>query len=326
MTTGRGLLRRQRAAYMALALLIAVGGGVAIGASIAAYRTDRAYPEFVNRSKIADLVINPSLSTLAMDQAVRGFDGVRSVHTNALMLAGFGEIHEAVLSDLLTVDPFLQVLGSPDGRFVDVDRPAVTSGRVPSGDHEVFVTEGFRAQLEAELGHPVAVGDTVSMSFLWAGISLQTDLTTVITPIGIESLTISGFGYLPDEVLPDELFPRQRVIVSGDIARKYDCVSDLHADMSLEEAVNAYVPPNCSTLYRYYSLDLTTDPNAVDSISRQFATAATELSADLPQALLDQGAGYYLIPQNYLLIYAIKSSNRSTAMCLPIIFLLASNT
>ena len=70
MTTGRGLLRRQRAAYLALALLIAVGGGVAIGASIAAYRTDRAYPEFVKRSKIADLVINPSISTLASEPTI----------------------------------------------------------------------------------------------------------------------------------------------------------------------------------------------------------------------------------------------------------------
>ena len=99
-----------------------------------------------------------------------GFAGLARAPTPSLGLAGTLPFGSAVLGALAPQDPWLQVLGSVAGRFIDVDRPAVTSGRLPTGDHELFVSNDERPLLEAELGHPVAVGDTVELSFLWTGV------------------------------------------------------------------------------------------------------------------------------------------------------------
>lgn len=298
MAAARGQLRRQRASYLALAIVVAIGGGLALGATIAADRTDRAYTTYVNRSDVADLVINPSLNSQAINAAINEFDGVSEVHTTSLLLAGIGHIESAALSDLATQDPWLQVLGSVDGRFIDVDRPAVTSGRLPTGDHELFVSNEERPLLEAELGHPVAVGDTVELSFLWTGVlDSEDDFSATIESIGIEPLRISGFGVLPDEVLPDELYPRQRLIVSADVARKYSCIADFRGNMTDEEALAAAYPPECSTQYTYFSLTLD-GTGSVASIRDQFAAAAERLTPDVPALIGNTRAGYYYISQD----------------------------
>ena len=209
MATARGQLRRQRASYAALAIVVAIGGGASIGAAIAAHRTDRAYTDYVERSDVAELVINPSLASVAMGDAIAGFDGVQEVHSSSLLIAGIGHFETGVAGDLSYSDQWLQVLGSPDGRFTDVDRPAVSDGRLPTDDHEIFVPNDERAALEASVGHKLAVGDTIEISFLWAGLLNEFDPEAVITSIGIEKLRISGFGVLPDEVLPEDLYPRQ---------------------------------------------------------------------------------------------------------------------
>ena len=153
-TIARSELRRRPWSYGALALIIVLGGGAALGAAITAHRTDRAYTDYIARAEVSNLVVNPSLASVAMDKAIRGFDGVRAVHTSALMLASVGATKAAPLSELerSSVDSYLQVIGSPDGRFVDVDRPQMSSGRPPSGNHEIFISDQERPVLEAELG------------------------------------------------------------------------------------------------------------------------------------------------------------------------------
>jgi len=301
-TIARGQLRRQWAALLALAIVVALGGGVALGAAIAADRTDRAYPDYVDRADVTELVINPSLSSQAMADAIENFDGVRSVHSNSLMAAQIGNVQPAPLGELAGSEPWLQVLGSPDGRWLDVDRPAVTSGRLPTGDHELFVSEEVRELLESVVGHDVAVGDTVDLSFFWSGLfEGEIDYSATVAPIGVETLRISGFGVLPDEVLPDELWPRQRLIVSTDVARKYVCTAEFNAGMTDEEALAAAFPQDCATQYTYYSLHLEVGDNTAAtaaSIRGQFAEAADVLTGDLPPIVADAGAGYYFVSQD----------------------------
>jgi hypothetical protein len=62
----------------------------------------------------------------------------------------------------------LQVRGSTDGRYEEVDRPVVSEGRFASGNREVFVADDYRSALEAIVGHRVGVGDTIEMAFWWA--------------------------------------------------------------------------------------------------------------------------------------------------------------
>ncbi len=317
-TNARGQLRRQLAAYLALGVLVALGGGAALGAAIASDRTDRAYDDYVKHSEVSKLVINPSVSSVAMADAISGFDGVEGVYSSSLLGALIGDVESGVLGELSDQAPWLQVVGSPDGRFVEVDRPAVTSGRLPTGEHELFVSNEERPVLEAAVGHSLAVGDTVQLSFYWTGLFRgDVDYSATVSAIGVESLQISGFGVLPDEVLPDELYPRQRLIVSGDIARKYNCTADFRGDMTDEEAIAAAFPPNCSSQYEYYSLQLDGNPNTVASIRQQFGDAAERLTPELPQYIAQRSAGYFFISQDRADIdVAVARATRPTVAAL----------
>ncbi len=114
-------------------------------------------------------------------------------------------------------------------------------------------------------------------------------------PIGVEDVTVVGIGRLPDEALPDELYPRERLVVSPDVARKYDCApSPVDFGMTTDELLGALRPQDCATSYRYYSLSLADGPHGVRRVSDEFHHAAQRLGPQLT-AIGDRGAGYYLI-------------------------------
>lgn len=328
LTIARGELRQRRGSYAALAVVVALGGGAALGSAIAAHRTDRAYPDYVAAAEVAGLGVNPSLSSVAMVNAMRGFDGVREMYSSALLLASVGASEPQSLSSLYATDDansqWLQVLGSPDGRYTDVDRPAVTSGRLPEGDHEVFVNDAERTVLEATAGHAVSVGDTIDLSFWWSGIELFVDdPSTIVSPIGVESVRISGFGQLPDEVLPDELYPRLRLIVSADIARKYSCNADYRADMTDDEAIAVSFPMNCSRQYWFYTFQLDGEPGRAASIRRQFGDAADRLTADVPPWITAQASYFYISQDRAVVDDAVHRATRPPVTALMVFAMVA---
>ena len=139
MARGAGLLagralRGGRWSLLGLALVVALGGGASITAAVAAYRTDHAYGDYVHDAAIGDLVLNPSIRTKEIDEAIRGFDGVETVRADTLLLGSVVATGPIRIADVPEEDTWLQVRGSVDGRYVDVDRPAVSEGRVPSGE------------------------------------------------------------------------------------------------------------------------------------------------------------------------------------------------
>ena len=76
-------------------------------------------------------------------------------------------------------------------------------------------------------------------------------------PIGVEQLEVVGIVTMADEVLPDDLYPRQRAILSPDIAAKYDCLPPAPSPtLTLDEALAVLHPLDCASSYRYYSLAL----------------------------------------------------------------------
>ncbi|HEX2782796.1 MAG TPA: ABC transporter permease, partial [Ilumatobacteraceae bacterium] len=279
-------------------------------------------------ARVARLGVNPSLSSVAMANAMREFEGVREMHSDALMLASIGASGPHTLTELTSNndnnDQWLQVLGSPDGRFIDVDRPVVTSGRLPDGDHEVFINDEERRVLETIDGHALSVGDSLDLSFWWGGLGLPSqDPNEVVSPIGVESLRISGFGHLPDEVLPDELYPRQRMIVSEDVARTYSCIGDYNAGMTDEEAAAAAFPKNCSQQYWFYTFQLDGAPGRVDSIRQQFAAAADRLTADLPPFIAGQAQYYYISQDRAVVDDAVQRATRPAVTALTVFAILA---
>ena len=218
-------LRGGRWSLLGLALVVALGGGASVGAAVAAHRTDHAYRDYLQDAAVADLVVNPSVRTTEMDEAIRGFDGVEEVRVDSLLFASVVVTEPTRLADASDEDSWLQVRGSLDGRYVDVDRPVVTDGRVPSGPGEVFVSSDYRSELERILDRSLAVGDRIDVGFFWAvALDVDVDPEMVVEPLGVESLRISGFGLLPNEVLPEELFPRQQIIVSRDVTARYWCL------------------------------------------------------------------------------------------------------
>ena len=76
--------RADRWSLVGLGVVLAVGLATSLGFLNAAWRTHRAYDEYVERARVADLVINPSVATTDMDRAIRQFEGVESVHRDAL--------------------------------------------------------------------------------------------------------------------------------------------------------------------------------------------------------------------------------------------------
>ncbi len=325
-------LRRRLPSYLVLALVVALGIGVSIGSLVLAHRTDHAYGDYVARAHVNQLVINPSLASEDMEAAIRSFDGVRSVHSNDLILAVFDHLDGGILQELATEERTanLQVLGSPDGRFTDVDQPTVVRGRLPTGDHEIFVSADYLAEFEELVGRPIDVGSVIDTGFIEArfgGPSLDPDdpidPNQFVRPMAVEPLRVSGIGHLSDEVLPDDLYPRQRLVVSADVAARYACPFVLRPDMDGRE-LNRTIFRNCSTQYRYYSLEL--EPGTTtDDIRQQFQDAQARLEPLIPAALTEDGAGYFYISQERAdLDQAVHQTTRPAVTALTAFALIAA--
>ena len=283
--------RQRRAAMLALAVIVALGATATFVAAGAADRTGGAYARYLDRADVSDVVINPSLSTTEIDRVIRDLPGVRAVTTDALFLGTLNDDgHPRPRSEFDELIDALQVRGSADGRYLAMDRPALAEGRLPSGSREALVGVGT-----AE-AHGIAVGDVVPVAFWSPSDEMLAAPDQVITPLGVERLRVVGIATLPDEVLPDELYPRERMIVSADVAARYDCIVDLPpVDAPFEEALLQLVPPGCGTSYRYYALDLDGGAAAVSRALDAFLAQTGTLNEGIPPSISSEGAGYYLI-------------------------------
>lgn len=293
----RHQLRRRWSALVPVALLVACGATAAFVAAGAADRTGGAYGTYLEQADVSDAVVNPSLSTSEIVREIEDLPGVRSVTSDALFFAGIdheGDARSARQLDASTETS--QVRGSADGRYLTMDRLALRQGRMPTGLNEAVVS----AELAEDEG--VGLGDTVPVSF-WGRVEgtdvhpdFAEDRDQMFPPIGVETLTVVGIGALSDEVLPDELYPRQRIILSPRMAARYDCVPDMPpVDATSEEVLDVLVPEGCATSYRYYALELDGGAAQVKETMDAFLRRVTELNAELPPSLADGGGSYFLI-------------------------------
>ncbi len=277
-------------AMVPVVLIVGFGGTGALVALSAADRTAHAYGRYLEGADVGDLLINLSLNSTDMDAAIRALPGVRSVTSDALFVTSLDEGAPRALGDVGDAE-IVQVRGSVDGRYSAMDRPALVEGRHPTGDREAL------ASVEMAEAKGIDVGDVLAVSF-WtaAGEGEVVDPGTVVPPIGVEHLRVVGIATLADEVLPDRLYHRERLIVSPDVAARYDCLPRVPArDASLEEAVAALLPSDCATSYRYYSLDLAGGEAGVAVAQEAAHRQADELTADLPRVAVDDGAAYIAI-------------------------------
>ena len=142
-------------------------------------------------------------------------------------------------------------------------------------------------------------------------------------PLAVERVRVVGFGYLADEVLPTELFPRERALVSPDLARRFACTFE-DLDRSSRWCRCSASATGCSTQYRYFSLDIADDPASAASIRSQFSVAAERLADTIPAEIAEIGAGYYYIGQERADVDdAVRQMTRPTVAVLGVFGVLA---
>ena len=257
----------------------------------ASQRTSDAYGAYQRRADIGDVVINPSWATREIDSVIRSLPGVEKVTVSALLTISPDDGQPRQRADVDDPDsiPILgAVVGSPDGGYLDMDRPVVVKGRLPTGPDEMVMTAAL-----AEVVGSLEVGDTTPMAF-WEGVLLESAvegdyeayLAEEVQPVGVEQVELVGIVTMPDEVLPDDLYERGVAILSADLAARYTCpLLDVQvASVSYEEMLAALTETPCASNYLLYSLSMTDGAADVRPALDEYVSRAAPLSPQATEA------------------------------------------
>ena len=115
-------------------------------------------------------------------------------------------------------------------------------------------------------------------------------------PFAIERMKVVGIATLSDEVLPDGIYYRYRIIVSDDVAARHDCLPDAPgSNATFQQALEMLAPTDCATQYVLYSLSIRGGDRGVNAALDAFSTRSAALTAKLPKALQEQNIGYTLV-------------------------------
>lgn len=263
-----------------LALVVALGATGAFVGLGAAERTTTAYERYLDRAEVGDLQVNPGLSTAEIDRVVRGLPGVRAATRDAVFLAGIGEGRPRTSQEVRALATVDQVLGSTDGRTRTMDRPALDAGRLPTGRREALVS------VELARARRIEVGDVVPVSFWDTRGNVLAPPDAELPPMRVEHLRVVGIATLADEVLPDDLYPRRRLVVSPDVAARYDCLPEAPPRRASAAAAAARLAPEgCAVEFPFYSLSVAGGQRGVAAALDALERREAELNARLPQSL-----------------------------------------
>jgi hypothetical protein len=253
--------RSRWSGYLALALLIGLVGGVAMGSMVAARRTDASYPKFLASTNPSDLVVQPFTSPAYSPAFVRQLAALPhvagaavAVPLTAVTLTPSGRLGTVLLAHV----QLAATVGGPDGLYAGQDRVTMLSGRRPDPARadEVVATQGAAAQLHLHIGSRVRVGLIGSSTG-----SLR----------GRADLTVVGIGVLNTQVLQDSVDAGRTGFLLGTpaLAREFAacCASGMDVGLRLDGgsrydtavgdeynhllATSSYISPGGSELYVY---------------------------------------------------------------------------
>jgi len=161
-------LRHRWGGFVALAVLIALVGGLALATMAGARRTESSYPTFLASTNPSNLslgtgIYNPALGyTSGYDPAIikriAALPGVTHVASyvgiDAVPLEPDGKPIPAVANSNVTFN----VLGSVGGLYFDMDRASLVAGRIadPNNPHEIMATASAARLAGLHLGQPVS--------------------------------------------------------------------------------------------------------------------------------------------------------------------------
>ncbi len=210
--------RRWAGGYVALVLVVGLGGGLALGSVAAARRTASSFSVFLASTNPSDVTIEPAgggAIDLAKDrqltEAIARFPHVRHVESYVAMGANF-TVGSRTFSDN---GGSVVLVGSVDGLLFDQDQLTVTEGRRanPDDPHEVMMTE-TAAQV---------LGLHVDQSFVLSLAPARASAPPLRYPV-----TVVGIGELNRNVVQDQIeqFPTY-VIATPALTRAHQTGSQL---------------------------------------------------------------------------------------------------
>lgn len=289
----RAGIRRRRGPLVGLALVVALGIGTAIASLEAAARTDSAYPKYLRRADVGELVVNPSLITERAEAVIASTPGVRAYTSDSLLTAtpDRGEPRTQVDVD----SDGTQVRVSTDGRYVQQDRPVVHQGRMIGDGAEAFVN----LEMAEALG--LHVGDALPLAF-WPNSYNSPGLSedkALLEPLGRAEARVVGIGAFADEVLAEGLYPRHRALVTPEVGSRFDCTFPHPSPddaRPLQEIVTSMVPRGCAMSYRYFSILVDGGDSGVGALVDRLSTRFAEENDRLPSALRAENIGFEVTP------------------------------
>ena len=197
---GRTLRARARA-YVGVAVLLALLGGLCLASVAGARRTASAYPRFREAGRALDVQFFHSEDP----EAARRLPGVTSSATYYAFLAG--PVDAAGRPDL--TGPPVETLGSLDGLYFTRDRLRVTKGRMPDPSR---VDEAAINQHLAALG--LGVGDRIPLGIFDPALEDAVYSDSPPPPVDRVEVAIVGIGVFPDEVVQDDTDRTGRVLLT----------------------------------------------------------------------------------------------------------------
>jgi hypothetical protein len=205
----RATFGRRRGRYVALVLLIASLGGLAMSAVAGARRTQSSFPAFMTNTNPSDLQIGDlagaagvasSDSILATLAALPHVKRIASWGTpNILLLNADGS--PAAASTNPDATAVFTVL-SPNGLYIDQDRVTVMQGRMldPNSADEVVMSAAASRILGVQLGQVTHVGFYTADQTALAGYG-----TTSVPPLFALDVELVGIVAFNNEVVQDDI-------------------------------------------------------------------------------------------------------------------------
>ena len=213
----RAEARRRWPVWVAVVVVIAVSGGLVLGALAGARRTHTAYDRLVEDTEAWDVLVNPNAgieSALQVDD-VAALPGVADVG----VVDGVGAVLVTEGPPTLGSGPL--VLAARDDRvLVDFSRPRVVDGAIydPADDTHVMVDDRV-----AE-AHGLAAGDTVQVAtgrleelFAWEVAGGEGPAPLTPRPVTVAAVVVPH-----DSVVEDEAFAYGHVYLSPAFARAHE--------------------------------------------------------------------------------------------------------
>src|SRR3954447_22189322 len=154
----RQALRQRAMSWFVIGLTVAIAGSVTLGCLAAARRTDSTHERYLQATSGSNLGYESDQKCGGRTCTVADFDtidGVAAVEERVRLNPGIENPDGSIYTDVNAV----AVTGLTRGREWTVDRPLLTTGRLPDpdADDEAFISTGFATMFDVGVGGAIVI-------------------------------------------------------------------------------------------------------------------------------------------------------------------------